>query len=114
MSTNSPEPWRFTPEEWEQDGDESIAVCGANIVDKNGKSIFTLDLEDYCSLNTVTARRIVACVNACEGISTEILEENANKVTILLTQPGNPIAPAKPNESGCFITSGKLPKELFS
>jgi len=35
------------------------------------------------------ARRIVACVNACAGISTDVIEQNGNKVSDLLDQRDN-------------------------
>ena len=41
------------------------------IEDANNKSI-----QDYPDLSSGDARRIVACINACQGISTELLEAN--------------------------------------
>jgi hypothetical protein len=34
----------------------------------------------------LNAKRIIACVNACAGIDTEIIARNDNKVSILLNQ----------------------------
>lgn len=48
-------------------------------LNKNGFDIFSAVVQDCRTSNSEmeeNARRIVACVNACEGISTENLEDN--------------------------------------
>jgi hypothetical protein len=63
-----------TPEPWAQDSNELFAVTA----DKDGLIVAETEIHDRtdeeCYAN---ARRIVAAVNACEGISTEALEQGA-------------------------------------
>lgn len=64
MTKDSPEPWRF---------DERMGIFAANE---------TLVTGSYCDVHSMETpndedcRRIVACVNACRNISTELLEES--------------------------------------
>jgi hypothetical protein len=74
MSTqHTPEPWKIVEHNWEHTGiypesGHRIAVCEINPeVDENTQ-------ERYEAINDANARRIVACVNACAGIPTEVLE----------------------------------------
>ncbi len=63
MSEHSKEPWRITS----IDGWDGVGT----VPDARGFA------DDVCKLvfnNPANARRIVACVNACRGISTEALE----------------------------------------
>ncbi len=66
MSNHTKEPW----------------LCDKRTVyalNKNGFNIFSAVVQDCRTSNSEmeeNARRIVACVNACEGISTENLEDN--------------------------------------
>jgi hypothetical protein len=61
-----------TPEPWEQDSNDFFAVTA----DNDGLLVAETEIHDRtdeeCSAN---ARRIVAAVNACEGIATQALEQ---------------------------------------
>jgi hypothetical protein len=64
---HTPEPWKLCSKSYE---------CGGDIVGPSGQSIFfgdpfkeIPDVRKYAD-----ARRIVACVNACAGMSTDVLE----------------------------------------
>lgn len=73
---HSLEPWTWIPEETDTDWDGSEFISSpAELRDANGKSVFTVDMDEYLGLSSENARRIAACVNACEGIPTEALEE---------------------------------------
>ena len=93
MSEYPREPWRYTPDEWEDvfDGDEDMAadpgypVKSAGLIDADGQSVFTLDLGDFNGLPSATARRIAACVNALAGWQTETVEKYCTD-----GQPGRP------------------------
>lgn len=64
MTNHSPEPWRHT------------AVAGGwdGVKDRDGTLLCSLNYN-----NPENATRIAACVNACEGISTEALNGNVVK-----------------------------------
>ncbi len=67
------------PLELYQVGDSIECLCPA---DENGQSILTIVEEGFTKFaavyNDADARRIVACWNACKGISTEDLERYYN------------------------------------
>lgn len=59
---------KHTPEPWASDKRDPVLFQDVLILDSNGKSIGKV----WRSEDTL---RIVACVNACAGISTEALEQ---------------------------------------
>lgn len=61
---HSPLPWTVRP--CERDG-ESV-ISGAEPRDANGRTVFTVDLGDYCGLSEETAALIVTAVNAHEEL----------------------------------------------
>ena len=63
MSEWTKEPWEVEPEETE----EEDVIKGCDIT-AQGKSIFTVEIDNYCALNEANASRIVQCVNACVGL----------------------------------------------
>jgi hypothetical protein len=66
---HTPEPWRVsTVSDYRVSASDGIGVCITDGVSPRRAT----------NENAPNARRIVACVNACEGISTEDLEENKN------------------------------------
>ena len=63
---------KHTPEPWAVDPDSTDEISG--IVDSGGNgSIIRGDYSDWW-VTKANARRIVACVNACAGCATEVLE----------------------------------------
>lgn len=70
MSDQSPEPWRI---KWHGDWVEIVDACGENV--------YSGYLGDYVAESAVRVekyfRRLVACVNACAGKTTEELESVA-------------------------------------
>jgi hypothetical protein len=68
-TAHTPEPWRYVDQTTPMDAE--IGIRNFYIERTDGK----LDIAVTC--NEANARRIVAAVNACKGISTESLEQNA-------------------------------------
>lgn len=72
MKQHTNEPWHAA--EITRDSDTFVKICHAN-----GGTIAKLwidvDDSDFSDGQRADARRIVACVNACEGVDTELLEE---------------------------------------
>jgi hypothetical protein len=67
MQTHSPEPWLLS-------GDPMACRHHVTaITDAMGDYPLTLEPGDW-TLSDSDARRIVACINACRGIPTELLE----------------------------------------
>ena len=62
MAEHSPEPWQLKK-----------IVRTVRITDANGDTVAVVECHDSAE-STATSRRIVACVNACVGIATEVLE----------------------------------------
>ena len=60
---------QHTAEPWSIYKGENSAHCGIDGSELNGKAVVSYQIE-----READARRIVACVNACNGIETEILE----------------------------------------
>jgi hypothetical protein len=67
MPEHSPEPWTFSE-------DDGGLFC---VRDADGYGVFGEEIGPRGPRDEPVARRIVACVNACGGIPTELLEENA-------------------------------------
>jgi hypothetical protein len=61
IEKHAPEPWHTENE-------------GKYVVDANGNDIANCDVANVTAPDPVNAQRICACVNACEGISTQTLE----------------------------------------
>lgn len=72
MKQHTNEPWHAA--EIARDSDTFVKICHAN-----GGTIAKLwidvDDSDFSDGQRADARRIVACVNACEGVDTELLEK---------------------------------------
>lgn len=62
---HTPEPWKVVNR-----GDEECSD-----IDANGPEGWNGDVTIAMNIGNNNARRIAACVNACSGISTELLEE---------------------------------------
>ena len=75
--SHSPEPWKVErielPAEWDVTGD-----CAYNIIDSRGRCVAT----DGTDADREDQERIVACVNACSGISTKDLQKHGAKAVI--------------------------------
>lgn len=71
MSEHTKEPWRIS-----QYGNV-VAGDNNNFTNEVRVKGFTLSSGKTCEDN---ARRIVACVNACEGIPTEVLESGPHRI----------------------------------
>ena len=73
---HTPEPWWVTP--------SGIVLAH----DSNAEPIATCDPSGATAAELkANARRIVACVNACEGLTTEALENYYRNLTTPATQP---------------------------
>ncbi|MDO6385627.1 hypothetical protein [Uliginosibacterium sp. 31-12] len=69
---HTPEPWKVSEESFDNDGVEESVIRG---LDDRAAIAVTLDFgENNPTMREDNARRIVACVNACKGLSTEVLE----------------------------------------
>ncbi|MGL6406532.1 hypothetical protein ACSZM7_10590 [Aeromonas veronii] len=72
MSEHTQEPWVLF-----EVGDHHVHLCPASAANKT--SILTVTEEDGVTFAAVysddDARRIVACVNACRGLPTDVLEQ---------------------------------------
>jgi len=73
-SKHTPEPWKVELTDDPEDGSDAYAV------DCEDHSIALMDAPGGLALNEANARRIVACVNACEGIGTDTLERERSYV----------------------------------
>lgn len=70
--SHTPEPWSVAEESFDNDGIHESVIRGLD-----GRAAIAVTLEfgaNNPGMREANARRIVACVNACEGISTELLE----------------------------------------
>lgn len=67
MSNHTPEPW-------------SKNAISPTVYDGNGIAILRCEGRTLIAENEANARRIVACVNACAGVSTEKLEGEASNL----------------------------------
>lgn len=75
MSQHTPEPWVVNGSHIESENEHGWVNDGWIIADLSGSQI------------EANARRIVACVNACAGASTEVLEKGAiHDWALLMTQ----------------------------
>ena len=74
--SHSPEPWMHAPDYDENDGDVILASNDANVAIVLSSPIFADAQNEKYPREVViaNAERIVACVNACAGLSTEQLE----------------------------------------
>ena len=83
MSKHTPEPWVMSTKAdgnwWHiSAGNQAIAAVHAASKKRN---------EPYASMFEANARRIVACVNACAGVDTDLLEAGElDKPTMLVIQ----------------------------
>jgi hypothetical protein len=73
----TPRPWRVRTTEW----DDGEVITPSDIVDANGKSIYTEDAGDYCTMPDKTAVEIVQAVNERDALLKQlnmfrILEKN--------------------------------------
>lgn len=72
QSNHTPEPWSVSEESFDNDGIKESVIRG---MDGRAAIAVTLDFgANNPSMREANARRIVACVNACAGISTTSLE----------------------------------------
>ena len=72
MSNNTPVPWRVSEETFDNDGIKESVIRGLN-----GRAAIAVTLDfgqNNPDMREANARRIVACVNACAGISNDNLE----------------------------------------
>jgi len=74
MSEHTKEPWFFS--EW---SDELVPIRT-----KSGRIVCDVGYADTDQINIFNARRIVACVNACAGIPTGMLEAAGQSAVIAL------------------------------
>jgi hypothetical protein len=73
---HSQEPWRWEAWPIPNTGEDGFALLASG-----GYGVLWVDLSNSPQeTNPHNARRIVACVNACEGISTEALEDWAPRI----------------------------------
>lgn len=81
---HSPEPW-CTDQMSHEEPLMDITIIAAN--DDRVAKVWIDDapVEDFNARQRLNARRIVACVNACIGISTEALEKMPNPFGVLLS-----------------------------
>ena len=73
MSEHTIEPWRVAEESFDNDGSHESVIRGLD-----GRAAIAVTLEfgpNNPGMREANARRIVACVNACEGIPTGVLEK---------------------------------------
>lgn len=80
MSEHSKEPWEiYCPEPYDMIiHSENHRVCKVWLDDS--------PLTDFNTLQCANARRIVACVNACAGVSTEALEKQGGNAIHAMAQ----------------------------
>lgn len=73
---DSPSPWRITVDRFDLDGDDVTAIVDAQdeIVAHVGEFLMAAT-----PVHPATARRIVACVNACRHLPTDMLEMDVIK-----------------------------------
>lgn len=72
--THTPEPWRY-----ENDGESVLLYADGEYVGEADCRHADIETDE------INARRIVACVNACQGVSTEVLEtDHINQALELL------------------------------
>lgn len=82
MSEHTIEPWRVAEESFDNDGIHESVIRGLD-----GRAAIAVTLEfgpNNPGMREANARRIVACVNACAGITTEVLEQMPNGPASLL------------------------------
>ena len=73
MSEHTKEPWRVAEESFDNDGIHESVIRG---LDDRAAIAVTLEFgPNNPGMREANARRIVACVNACEGIPTGVLEK---------------------------------------
>lgn len=73
MSEYTKEPWNVAEEAFDNDGIHESVIRGLD-----GRAAIAVTLEfgpNNPGMREANARRIVACVNACEGIPTGVLEK---------------------------------------
>lgn len=73
MSEHTIEPWRVAEESFDNDSIHESVIRGLD-----GRAAIAVTLEfgpNNPGMREANARRIVACVNACTGITTEVLEQ---------------------------------------
>lgn len=73
----------YTPEPWKQ-GTTRIGVR-FHVMEPNYGCI--ADMNGLPEQSEANARRIVACVNACSGVPTEVLEGVTSEISLILTHP---------------------------
>jgi hypothetical protein len=75
------QPLRHTPEPWaiSSDGDVMVNTAPLRKIVVSGFSLSIAGRDDLAAAN---ARRIVACVNACAGISTDELESKSLSIVL--------------------------------
>ena len=81
--THSPEPWRKVPE-----NELGYCAAGPGIEDAQQNAVVSTVcrecLGDDERLSEANAERVVACVNACAGITTELLHQAARMETLIV------------------------------
>lgn len=73
MNEHTKEPWSVAEEAFDNDGIHESVIRGLD-----GRAAIAVTLEfgpNNPGMREANARRIVACVNACAGITTEVLEQ---------------------------------------
>ena len=81
MSEHTKEPWRVAEESFDNDGIHESVIRG---LDDRAAIAVTLEFgPNNPGMREANARRIVACVNAFAGISTENIEENKPLAEVL-------------------------------
>ena len=73
----APEPWTFRPEDWFEDDGKQYE----NEIIAADKSCVASDMQFYPHVDADSMHRIVACVNACAGVPTEILNDVDKNIT---------------------------------
>jgi hypothetical protein len=73
---HAPEPWKMTDAD---DTDVCIFAANDNWLANVGINVFNGSIADehlqfLFDMDKANARRVVACVNACEGVTNEVLE----------------------------------------
>ena len=97
---HTPEPWQVIP--WPSAGATSLGVATKGTAD----GLIAMMSVSH-KLREVNARRIVACVNACVGLPTDVLEANTVKELMAMAYP---ITPAE-TEAALELAKTLLPPE---
>lgn len=101
MSEHSKEPWRLVKSPRLVEGDDAIVHADSR-PDEHGFDSAVLGASEWLRLSDADALRIVACVNACTGIPTDVLERFESGALAAMLARGqqgpNPYGMKRPGE----------------